>query len=95
MPVCIATPWYTFTPPVQKPVGTIEVAADLPATDQPFPIINGANPNCKKYELAGDGAYEYDMATANGITFEQFEEWNPNVQQVGGTQAGYWYCVGV
>ena len=93
VPVCINTPWYTFTPPVQKPAGTIEVAANQPAIDQPFPKISAATASCTKYEIAGDGVYEYDMASANGITTEQFEEWNPSSQY--GTQAGYWYCVGV
>ena len=95
VPVCINTPWYTFTPPVQKPVGTIEVAANQPAIDQPFPIVNGAASDCKKYELAGEGVFEFNMVQSNNITTQEFEEWNPNVKQVGGTQAGYWYCVGI
>jgi hypothetical protein len=35
VPVCINTPWYTFTPPVQAAAGTAESAKDVPVPIMP------------------------------------------------------------
>ena len=94
VPLCINTPWYHFQRPVEQPGGTIETPAHLPATKQPVPLAGRTWDNCTKYEMAGNGYYEYNMKQQNGFTDEEFCKWNQGVDcsnpQV---QEYYWYAV--
>lgn len=93
VPVCINTPWYTFTPPIQSPDGSV-----VPASALPVPIMPAITSNCTTFELVGAGsAYNVaNIVAANGITKGDFLNWNPYI--VGNATTawdGYWVCVGV
>ena len=94
VPVCIATPWYRFSPPVQAPAGSVK-GNDVP-TDVPVPQAPGIISTCNKFELAGEGYGVSQMEGQNGITDDQFYAWNTAVDRSNPvTWGGYWYCVGV
>ncbi|KAL1639886.1 hypothetical protein SLS58_007473 [Diplodia intermedia] len=85
VPVCIDTPWYTFTPPIQPAAGTKEGPEDVPV-----PLMPSTAAACKTYELTGAGTRVDEIAADNGITVDQWSEWNGNAT---GAWAGYWSCV--
>ncbi|TVY84425.1 LysM domain-containing protein [Lachnellula suecica] len=93
VPVCINTPWYKFTPPVQPPAGTVD-SSSL----NPVPIMPNITPWCTKYELVGDGpAYSASsISAANGVTIDAFLNWNAGVSKTNPVLwSGYWVCVSV
>jgi hypothetical protein len=93
VPVCINTPWYTFTPPVQSAPGTVE-----PASEVPVPIMPSITSNCTQFELVGAGSdYRVEsIVQQNGITMGEFLEWNAYVdKQDPSAWEGYWVCVSV
>ncbi|KAH8674777.1 hypothetical protein BGZ60DRAFT_404796 [Tricladium varicosporioides] len=90
VPVCINTPWYTFTPPVFAPAGTV-----VPSSAIPVPIMPQIVSTCTKYEFVGNGLRVDAMVAQNGITMAQFLAWNPAVDKTNPSAwAGYWVCVG-
>jgi len=89
VPVCINTPWYIFTPPVQAATGAV-VNADA----VPVPIMSGIVTTCKKFEFVGSGLRVDAIVAQNNITMAQFLEWNKAVDQNSPTVwAQYWVCV--
>jgi len=90
VPVCIATPWYTFVPPVQVPGGTV-VSVDA----VPVPIMGGIVDGCKVFEFVGDGLRVDDIVKQNGITMGEFLGWNTLIDKKDlVVWAQYWVCVG-
>ncbi|KAH8600903.1 hypothetical protein B0O99DRAFT_589778 [Bisporella sp. PMI_857] len=90
VPVCINTPWYTFVPPVQAATGTV-----VDASAVPVPIMGGIVGNCTTYEFVGSGLRVDAIVAQNGITMDEFLEWNQNVDKNTPTVwAEYWVCVG-
>ncbi|EKG20364.1 hypothetical protein MPH_02289 [Macrophomina phaseolina MS6] len=85
VPVCINTPWYTFTPPVQPAAGT-----HYTPDQTPVPLMPNTISTCSDYELVGAGTRVDQLTAENGITQEQFEAWNGNAT---GAWADYWVCV--
>jgi len=87
----VNTPWYTFTPPVQAAEGTV-VSADA----IPVPIMGGIVSTCTTYEYVGTSGLRVDAIVAqNGITMDQFLEWNTAVDPTNPVVwAQYWVCVG-
>jgi len=84
-PICINTPDYTFTPPVQAAYGTHYT------TDQtPVPLMPGTIAGCEEYELIAPGKREDQLASENGVTLNQIEAWNGNATLL---QAGTWACI--
>ncbi|KAF2755988.1 hypothetical protein EJ05DRAFT_478036 [Pseudovirgaria hyperparasitica] len=95
-PVCIGTPWYTFTPPVQSPDGTIVGTTDLNPTQLPVPVMPSIVEECNRYFLAGSGQRVDAIAPAAGVSVEDILSWNPTLDKENPvTWAGYWLCVGV
>ena len=93
VPVCINTPWYTFTPPVQAAPGSV-----VPASQVPVPVMPSITSSCTQYELVGSGSdYRVESIVAkNGISMEQFLNWNQYVDRTYPTVwEGYWVCVSV
>ncbi len=92
VPVCINTPWYKYTPPVQPPAGTVESKDRVPVP-QMFPVSTA----CNKFELAGAGYRVDTMVKQNNITISDFISWNGWVVDKSNPIAweGYWVCVGV
>ncbi|TVY43802.1 LysM domain-containing protein [Lachnellula occidentalis] len=91
VPVCINTPWYTFTPPVQEPEGTVE--AD---TSNPIPQMPNIVSNCNSFELAGGGYTVDTIVASNNISEDNFLDWNPYINKTAPVAwEGYWVCVGV
>ena len=91
VPVCISTPWYTFTPPVQLAPKTI-----VPASDIPVPIMPGIVDNCAKFELVGGGLRVDAITSDNNIILDDFVSWNTLVKKDDPVLwDGYWVCIGV
>lgn len=87
VPICIDTPWYKFTPPVQASYGTVEATKKTPV-----PIMPSITSKCAKFELVGPGITVADMAKTNKFSAAKFPLWNGNATT--GWQ-DYWACVGV
>ena len=95
-PVCINTPWYTFTPPTVPADGSV-VGNSIP-TEQPIPLAPFITASdCNKFELAGAGYQVPQLEAKNNINDTQFYAWNGGVNQTnpGSLWEGYFYCVGV
>ncbi|EPE35580.1 LysM [Glarea lozoyensis ATCC 20868] len=90
VPVCISTPWYTFVPPVQADVGTVESAEKIPV-----PVMPSITSNCTTFELAGNGLRVDAIVQQNGITMDGFLSWNAYIDKTNPVAwDGYWVCVG-
>ncbi|EMF12020.1 carbohydrate-binding module family 50 protein [Sphaerulina musiva SO2202] len=85
VPVCINTPWYTFTPPVQPDFGT-----HYTPDQTPVPIMPNIVSTCQEFELIEPGKRVEDLAAENGFEVNQFAEWNGNSTTA---WAAYWACV--
>ena len=85
VPVCINTPWYQFTPPVQPDFGT-----HYTPDQTPVPIMPGIVSTCQDFELIEPGKRVEDLAAENGFEVDQFAEWNGNSTTA---WAAYWACV--
>ena len=61
----------------------------------PTPIQNGMIGSCNKFYLVKTDDGCYDIAAANGVTLEQFYEWNPSVGECKNLWPKYYVCVGI
>ncbi|CAG8979435.1 hypothetical protein HYALB_00011948 [Hymenoscyphus albidus] len=76
VPVCIATLWYSFVPPlIQYPPGAI-----VNATSTPVPIMPQITAFCKTFQLVGEGTTVDQILIQHGIDIQQFVLWNAMVQ---------------
>ncbi|KAI9656885.1 MAG: hypothetical protein M1821_003524 [Bathelium mastoideum] len=85
VPICINTPWYKFTPPIQPAYGT-----HYTPSQDPVPIMPNIVSNCTEYELIAPGERTDQLAAENNITAQDFANWNGNATS--GWQ-DYWACV--
>ncbi|KJX93479.1 carbohydrate-binding module family 50 protein [Zymoseptoria brevis] len=85
VPVCIDTPWYEFSPPVQPEFGTRYTPGQTPV-----PVMPGIVDGCELYELVEPGKRVEELAAENGFAVEKFAEWNGNSTTAWAT---YWACV--
>lgn len=85
VPVCINTPWYQFTPPVQPDFGT-----HYTPDQTPVPVMPNIISSCQEYELIEPGKRVDTLAAENGFEESQFAEWNGNSTTA---WAAYWACV--
>lgn len=86
VPICINTPWYTFTPPVQAAAGTHESADQIPV-----PLYPNTIDTCTEYEIVGPGMRIDTIAAENNVTVNQLGAWNGNA--TASLWEGYWACV--
>lgn len=89
VPVCVSTPWYTYTAPYQSAMGTV-----VPASAIPVPIMPGVVSNCSSFEFVGDGMTVDTICAERSISEAEFYQWNTAVGSDGGIWAEYWVCVG-
>ncbi|KXS93848.1 hypothetical protein AC578_10456, partial [Pseudocercospora eumusae] len=85
VPVCINTPWYQFTPPVQPDFGT-----HYTPDQTPVPIMPNIISSCQSFELVEPGKRVDALAAENGFDESKFPEWNGNATTA---WAAYWACV--
>jgi hypothetical protein len=85
VPVCINTPWYHFTPPVQPDYGT-----HYAPSQTPVPVMPNIVSSCEDFELVAPGRRVDELAAENGFPVEKFQEWNGNSTTA---WEGYWVCV--
>lgn len=85
VPVCINTPWYHYTPPVQPAFGT-----HYTPSQTPVPIMPNIISSCESFELVAPGTPVEDLEKENNFTQEEFQEWNGNATS---PWAAYWVCV--
>ncbi|KAL1616156.1 hypothetical protein SLS56_011547 [Neofusicoccum ribis] len=85
VPICINTPWYTFTPPVQAAAGS-----HATPDETPVPLMPGITADCADFELVGAGTRVDALAAENGFTEADFAAWNGNATTA---WADYWVCV--
>ncbi|ORY01575.1 hypothetical protein BCR34DRAFT_521866 [Clohesyomyces aquaticus] len=86
--VCVGLIGSTATPTPTKATPTNGVSTPTP-TQSPF--IS----NCNKFYLVKSGDGCEDIATANGISFDQFYAWNPAVGKCASLWPTYYVCVGI
>lgn len=97
-PLCISTPWYTFTAPAQHPDSTVLETDNLNPTELPVPVMPSIVAECNKYFLAGSGQRVDTISGLVGESIEDILDWNPAIDRTAATPstwAGYWLCVGV
>ncbi|KNG47745.1 hypothetical protein TW65_05484 [Stemphylium lycopersici] len=71
--------------------GTISLNGTIPSPLQP-----GIVPNCDQYYFVKSGEICIDIAGANGISLEQFLEWNPTVGDTcANLLADHYACISV
>ncbi|EME82053.1 uncharacterized protein MYCFIDRAFT_86673 [Pseudocercospora fijiensis CIRAD86] len=85
VPVCINTPWYHYTPPVQPPFGTHWTPDQTPVPTMPNVISS-----CQIFELVEPGKPVVALAAENGFDQSKFAEWNGGATTA---WASYWACV--
>ncbi|KAI9714001.1 MAG: hypothetical protein M1820_000731 [Bogoriella megaspora] len=85
VPVCINTPWYKFTPPIQNPYGSHKTAAQVPV-----PVMPNIIDTCQEYEITGPAQNVASLSKENGFSIADFANWNGNAT---GTWQDYWACV--
>lgn len=85
VPLCINTPDYVFTPPVQAPYGTHRTREE-----DPVPIMFNIVKDCEDFELVESGTRVETLAQENGFAVEDFAKWNGNQTTA---WADYWACV--
>ncbi|KAL9092275.1 MAG: hypothetical protein Q9165_004449 [Trypethelium subeluteriae] len=85
VPICINTPWYTYTPPIQPPYGT-----HYTVSQDPVPIMPGIIDTCQEYEIVGPGTRTDQLAAENGFNVTDFPKWNGNATTA---WQDYWACV--
>jgi hypothetical protein len=85
VPVCMSTPWYHYTAPVQPDFGT-----KYTPEQTPVPVMPNIVEDCQLFELVEPGKRVEDMAAENGFAVEKFAEWNGNSTTAWAT---YWACV--
>ncbi|KAF2172814.1 hypothetical protein M409DRAFT_49342 [Zasmidium cellare ATCC 36951] len=85
VPICINTPWYHYTPPVQPAFGT-----HYTPDQTPVPIMPNIISSCQDFELVAPGTPVEDLATENDFPVEDFAKWNGNSSS---PWAAYWSCV--
>ncbi|KAK7184907.1 LysM domain-containing protein [Paraphaeosphaeria sporulosa] len=93
------SPFPTPTPPPTSTLITLVTTTSSKTGNgiaTPTPTQTGMISSCNKFYkvLSGDGCY--NIATANGITLENFYAWNPAVGSIcGSLWPDYYVCVGI
>lgn len=84
-PICINTPGYVFTPPVQQPYGTHNTPDQTPV-----PLMYDTIASCQEYELVAPGTRVETLAEENGFEVSDFAKWNNGSNTA---WADYWACI--
>ncbi|CZR65826.1 uncharacterized protein PAC_15726 [Phialocephala subalpina] len=75
--------------------GRVTATACLGSVITPTPTQTGMVSSCTVFYEAKSSDGCYDIATAYGITLDQFYAWNPAVGACANLWPGYYYCVGM
>lgn len=88
--------WVGYSYFVSGPQSPTSASATSSAIATPTPTQTGMVSGCQKFyeAVSGDGCSS--IASANGITTDQFISWNPAVgSDCSSLWAGYWYCISI
>ncbi|CZT21916.1 uncharacterized protein RCC_07783 [Ramularia collo-cygni] len=85
VPVCIATPWYNYVPPVQPEFGT-----KYTPDQTPVPLMPNIIESCQLFEYIKPGKRVDELAAENGFEIDDFAAWNGNSTSA---WASNWACV--
>ncbi|EIT79515.1 hypothetical protein AO1008_01360 [Aspergillus oryzae 100-8] len=103
---CVSGPGFddTYYPSISSSTSTLLPTATSTCASAtvtaPGPTQTGIPCDCNKYAMhdkeVSPGVYCQDIATQNGITLEEFYEWNPALEgDCSGLWLNYAYCVGI